>query len=298
MGKFSKKREKLVQQAEDYLKNTLYVQNSDDCQPYFIVDVSAYNRKKNYEDYQKDLAMFKTLFNADNEDFKTVIWNDAVSFLYKEKLCREDFTKDEYAFLQQAIKASKVDWSDVDCNAPIVTDRLVLRTYAKKDVKLFKYHYKNDGDFVMYGGLYPSNANVNDSVKRFYPLYFTIEEKTSRNVVGYVGLLIRDDFNTALLEYYIFKEYRQNGYCKEAVSALTDMALDNRLYFPEETIRKGVYGRKIEKIQTVRARIATINEPSIRTILSCGFSLEATLHKTMHKYGMGWIDENVYYLSK
>lgn len=123
-------------------------------------------------------------------------------------------------------------------------------------------------------------------------------ENASNNVVGYVGLDMNQKYNTCFIEYYIFKQNRKNGYCKEAVQALAEMALNQKLFLPVKTVRDNIFEREPAKITSIRARIATTNELSKRAILSCGFMYEATLHKTMCFEGPGWVDEDIYYLTK
>ena len=49
-------------------------------------------------------------------------------------------------------------------------------------------------------------------------------------MIGYVGFCIdEDDPNLNNLAYYVFDEYRRQGYCIEAVKAITDMILNGEI---------------------------------------------------------------------
>ena len=297
--KLREQRSALTQQALDYLKKTLYAENPEECPDYYLyLNLAEGDKEYNLEKYYENLKIFKALFASNNPSFKIALWNSICVRYEGQKLIEEDFSQEEYAFLVKACSAQVRSVDETNINKPIITSRLVLRSIEKDDMKLFAYHYKNDGDFVTFTGYAPRTQYISFYANRRGPNLFTIEEKNTHTVIGYVGLSIHEVSATGLLEYYIFKEFRQKGYCKEAIAALVERALKNKLYLPVETVQVGVYAKRVIKLNAIRARIATTNSASLKTVQSCGFLHEATIHKSMHKSGLGWLDEEIYYLPK
>lgn len=294
-----KKRELIQEDAIAFLRNGLYTVNNGSCPDYLRVMITAQDKAQEQEIYEEDIAIFKELFNFGNANYKIALWN-RLTLLYDEstKFCKEDFSRDEFAFIKAALKASSNQIEQANINEPIETDRLILRPIEKSDFKLFAQHYKHDGDFAMFTGHRPTSKMIKNYAERRSPALFTIEEKNTYTVIGYIGLSIKQQSATGLLEYYIFKEHRKQGYCKEVVKALVNVTMAGKLYEPQETVRDCVYKKKTIKLNAIRARIATVNTPSIKTVESCGFIYEATIHKTMHKEGIGWMDEDIYYITK
>ena len=186
---------------------------------------------------------------------------------------------------------------EANVNPPIETERLVLRAIEGNDQTILADHFKSEGDFELFTGRKPTNKNIREvALSLRKSVYFTIERKADRKILGYIGLSIKEASATGLLEYYLFKEERRKGYCKEAVGALTETALRGKIYGPAETVQLGVYKRKVIHLNAIRARISSVNIASQRTVESCGFVHEATIHQTLHK-GTAWTNEEIYYLT-
>ncbi len=286
----------LEQKALDYLRSTLYKNCPTKCPSSLYLWLSKSDRERNYERYQMNLKIFKTLFNNSDSSLNLALWN-TISISPNDKLYKKDFTDKEYKFLTDLINAQKIPIYETNVNAPITTKRLILRALNKNDSNLFAYHFMHDGDFVRFTGRKPSAKAVRFYANRRFPALFTIEEKTTHAVVGYIGLFILKPLATGLLEYYIFKEYRKRGYCKEVALVLIQKALNKKLYEPVATVQEYIYKKKAIKINAVRARIAVTNTASINTVKSCGFIHEASLHQTMFKND-SWEDEELYYITK
>lgn len=297
MKNIEKIRDQVNAEAIAFLRKGLYAENQDNCPDCLYVCITTYNKEKDLETYEEELKIFKALFNAGNVNYKIALWNRLILY-YSEstKFYRKDFSRDEFAFIKAALKATGTPIYEANVNEPIVTDKLILRAIEKSDYKHFAYHYKNDGDFDIYCGLAPTNENVKRFAERRLSTLFAIEEKSSHALMGYVGLSIKPESSTGLLEYYIFKEHRKRGYCKEAVNALVNAAMTGNLYEPRETLRYYVYQKKVVKLNAIRARISVANTASLNTVKSCGFIYEATIHKTIHKQDFGWTDEEIYYI--
>lgn len=243
--------------------------------------------------YDKHIAAFRYLFNLNDEEINIAIWNECSNWL--SEMCLEDFTKAERAFITSAIKSNDNDIYR-NINIPIITNRLILRAEEKADLNEFYKQFSIGNECVIFRG-----RKYNKSDRWFYlnrPLCFVLEEKETKNIVGYVGLEVDDKTYTARIEYYIFAQYRKRGYCKEAVVALRNEAFSDNLLVSVETARNGVFSKKPVRIEIIRAAIRENNLPSLNTVQSCGFEFEARIHKNMYQEGIGIFDELNYYITK
>ncbi len=296
MKNFDKAREAIDGEAIEYLRDGLYADRSDDCPCYVHFGISAYDRKFRPKEYQEGILCFKALFQAGGRS-RLALWNMILNYYSpKTKFCKGDFSKEEYTFITEALKAV---WkpNEANVNPPIETERLVLQAIEGKDQKILADHFKSDGDFEFFTGQRSTNKNIREftlSLRR--STYFAIMRKADRKLLGYIGLSIKKETSTGLLEYYIFKEERRKGYCKEAVEALTKITLCGKLYEPVETVQLGVYKKKVIHLNAIRARISSLNTASQKTVECCGFVHEATIHQTLYKGTAGWTDEEIYYL--
>ncbi len=297
MKNFYKAREQIDGEAIEYLREGLYADHPDDCPRYVHFGISAYDKKYRPKEYQEGILCFKALFQAGDRS-RLALWNMILNYYSpKTQFCKGDFPKEEYTFITEALKAVWMP-SEANVNPPIETERLVLRPIEGKDQKIFAEHFKREGDFEFFTGQKPTNKNIREftlSLRR--STYFAIEHKADRKLLGYIGLSIKKESSTGLLEYYLFREERRKGYCKEAVEALTQIVLHGKLYEPVETVQLGVYGRKAVRLNAIRARISSMNTASQKTVISCGFAHEATIHQTIYKGTVGWTDEEIYYLT-
>ena len=299
MNAIDKKRSQLKQNAVNFLLNEIYDGNDILCPSYISVMITARDKKESPINYENDLKSFKALFNAGEEKYRIALWNSLVySFNNTTKFCVRDFSTEEFAFIKSAIRASDHPMYEENVNDPIETDRLVMRKMTKDDCKLLAYHLKHDGDFMIFTGYPTTKKWVQRYANRLAPTFFTIVEKSTSEVVGYIGINVFELSATGLLEYYIFKEYRKRGYCKEAINKLVNMTLNNKIYEPIETVQACIYKRKVLKLNAVRARISIVNTASINTVESCGLICEAAIHKTIFIKDIGWTDEKVYYITK
>ncbi len=298
MKRIDRERDRIEEEAIAYLRSTLYDGRPDDCPKFLHFSITARDKRRWPKEYQKGISCFKALFATGEEGHRLALWNMLVNYCAPDAtFCKRDFSDEEYTFLQTAMKA---DWAPIEANVnrPIVTERLLLRPIEREDQKILAEHFKNDGDFVLFTGSEPTNKNLREftiPLRRY--TYFAIERRADKKLLGYIGLSIKWESATGLIEYYLFKEERRKGYCKEAVGALTKVTLKGKLYMPVETVQFGVYGKKVIRLNAIRARISSDNTASQRTVESCGFVHEATIHQTLHKGSAGWTDEEIYYLT-
>ena len=298
MKNIYKKQSQMTKEAMEFLWSELYAENKVMCPSPSSISITAQYKEQNEELYKEDIKIFKALFNAGNENYKTILWNRLMCY-YRSKIYIQDFTPEEAAFIKSALKAKHKPIWETNVNPPIKTTRLVLRAFEKSDTKLFVYHYKCAGDFFAYTGYKPTSELIKQFADRCCTsTFFAIEEQNEHRVIGYIGLSIREHSAYGLLEYYIFKEYRNKGYCKEAICALIGKALNDKLYEPIETVRDYVYDKKAIKLNAIRAKISAVNIASLNTVKSCGFIHEATLNKTIFQPDLGWTDEEIYWIAK
>ena len=298
MKSFDRERERLDEEAIGFLRNGLYADRQDDCPIYVHFGISAYDKERWPEEYRREIACFKALFQAGDERLRLALWNMIVTYYPpRSRFCREDLSKREYTFIKTALKAVR-EPCEANVNPPIETERLILRAIEEKDRKTFADNFKKAGDLALFARRKPTDRNIREfasSLRRY--TYFAIERKSDRKTVGYIGLSIKEASATGLLEYYLFKDERRKGYCKEAVGALTELALRGKLYEPVPTVQLGVYRKKAIRLNAVRARISSLNTASQKTVESCGFVHEATIHRTLKQGASDWTDEEIYYLT-
>lgn len=301
-------RDLIEKQACEYLKQTIYSDQPDQCPIAIWLRLSLLNKEIDEEAYKKHIEIFKTLFHSNNQDLKIALWNGIR--ITNDEFSKTDFTKEEYDFL---IQRQKKHDSLLNANSKLFTKRLILRAIRNEDWAILAYHFEHDGDFELFSLDEKPIENVKVYTEGFAqrnePLFFAVVEKISNTLIGYVGLVnelkfketsdISNDATTKYrIEYYIFKDYRNKGYCKEAIFSLTDSAFGRKLISPIATICKDIYDYKTTEINKIVAIIATVNILSIKLIESCGFTHETTFVKSKKLPNRGWIDEAYYTLSK
>lgn len=235
--------------------------------------------------YEEEVKIFKLLYDQEDADYKLALWNNLFVFFRPEKPRKEDFTEEEYAFIQRWIEARRNSYyaDETNTNKPFTTKRLRLRaTIGTPDTDLYSKHLKEDGDFVLFTNLKCTKENI----RRFgfdRPFFFVIEEKDSGAMIGYVGLRWEKNNGkqTKVMEceYYIFKPYRHRGYAAEALSALCNRAFLGKLVELEETNYKYTYKKRKAKPVLIRAMIREDNVGSCALVEACGFECTGTLHR-------------------
>lgn len=253
------------------------------------------------DSYADDLKCFKLLFNSLDKDYRLALWN---GLFFLKNICEKDFTREELSFIEKCkeVKRKHIFPEFININAQLQTKRLILRpTNGERDKKLYYRHLKEDGDFDFFTGLKWSRKNMSYYILD-RPFFFVIVEKNSGKMIGYTGLVWSDKYNKkseiVKIEYYIFKQYRNNGYAKEAVCAITNAALNCKFCELKETNYSGIFRKKRAKIGLIRAIIRSDNEASLKLIESCGYTHSGTLHREFMVEGKGFVDEEIYEIWK
>ena len=107
----------------------------------------------------------------------------------------------------------------------MTTDRLVLRpSEDERDLENYLAHIEAENEFLFQYGQEKSDELLGMIDFHTAPVaYFTVFLKGTRTMVGYVGVTTANggSLDEGNLEFHIFKEYRRNGFCKEAARLKT-----------------------------------------------------------------------------
>ena len=112
------------------------------------------------------------------------------------------------------------------CNGGFETDRLILRPSSNsRDLEEYHRHLTTEGDFFLQYGMEMTDellaqADFESNGVECYTIFF----KDTGKMIGYVGLCPEGD--EADIEFHIFKDYRNKGYCKEAATRLINAYFD------------------------------------------------------------------------
>ncbi len=140
----------------------------------------------------------------------------------------------------------------------IKSDRITLREMTETDWANYVSHVTGDGEVFIQYGLEPE-PDLLDYIQSPTPevIYRSIILNDTNEMVGHMGIATYNDN----LEFYTFKEHRNNKYCSEAlplfIQAYLDGHLDNKLH------------------DVVVAETLSVNEASIHVLEKAGFTKEA-----------------------
>lgn len=262
--------------------------------------------KEEFEEYDKNLKIFKYLFSLGDEA-RIYLWNNiALSSLFDDiykNIERNDFTKEEFAFFENinnTFKELKTKYNEIyngviNINGAFETERLVLkpcdvssnnimREYCKKNLNQFKDLYKID------------NFNENElpvGVGYSSKLKFSIFLKDSNELIGTIDL---DDCICEVkyvLKVFIFDKFRGKGYATEASKAIVNKAMKKELSFLDDTIRHYVYKKVTLDIKCIEAVVDENNVAANKVLEKCGFKL-AGKNYYAHHYKNAYFNDNIY----
>lgn len=174
------------------------------------------------------------------------------------------------------------------------TERLILRPLQNQDYKRwlegcrnrFPSQYKYDDNKMDLSGWTQQKFNY-DVVSKFQEYadqdeayVFGVFRKSDQKQVGKVEVetIMRDEFQWGLLGYTIHNQFWRNGYGKEAVKELLNIAFKN-LHF-----------------HRIEAHINVDNKPSIKLAESIGMEFECTRKGFIFEFDE-WTDNLVYYMN-
>lgn len=266
----------------------------------------ALQYKEEFEEYDKNLKIFKYLFSLGDEA-RICLWNtiaNPILFddIYKN-IERDDLTKEEFAFFENihnTFKELKTKYNEVyngviNINDAFETERLVLKPcdessnnimldYCKKNLNQFKDLYKID------------NFNENKlpvGVGCSSKLKFSIFLKDSNELIGTIDL---DDCICEVkyvLDVFIFDKFRGKGYATEASKAIVNKAMKKELFFLDDTIRHYVYEKVPLDIKCIEAYVDENNVAANKVLEKCGFKLTGKNYYA-HHYKNAYFNDNIY----
>lgn len=253
--------------------------------------------KKNYKDTIENINI---LLDENEPNSIQYLWNHInVPFQYEMDL---DLTEDSKGFIKSYIE-KRNEWLDnstlfnqIDSmsnilrniNAPILGNRIVLRSGNDNDIDLFYRHLKEDGDFMFYTMLPPTDTYLKRiRYNVLEPYSFVVEDMNTKEILGVVALrqlrkdlASNDGLEAAALSYYIFKEKRRNGYAKEACNLLLNAYFNEELYGLTKTEYRWEIEVKRVKGVSISLDTSINNLASINLAKSLGFIEEGHLHNT------------------
>ena len=149
--------------------------------------------------------------------------------------------------MKQGMALTKIDSFD--------TKRLTLRLMTEAEWELFIYNTLVEDEIYVTFGEEKNEELLGHITKPFYhnTIYYSLHLPDTNAMIGYVGYFTPKN----QIEYYIFKDFRRQGYAFEAVGALVDM-LTNGV----------ILGKAIDEI---RAWTVLENVPSSELLLKLGF---------------------------
>jgi len=148
----------------------------------------------------------------------------------------------------------------------IETDRLLLwPSEEDRDLWFYHKHLREDGDFELFTGL-PYSEDKVKLMRLTGSLYFTVVLKESQIMIGYVAY----QETSGEVEFYIFRDWRRQGYGKEALTALMDRIFSGSLLVEGEN---GL--QQLASPTVISADTLAENEAAIRFMESCGFQEKA-----------------------
>ncbi len=138
------------------------------------------------------------------------------------------------------------------------TARIILRGINKDDWNNYVNHVIDADEIYVQYGCEPTPGLI-DYIHEPTPevIYYSIIDIAANEMVGYIGIL--EENNS--IEFYIFKEYRKNNYCTEALELFIKSYLDGDM---TGTKHNEIVGETLLK-----------NEASIHILKKAGFEKEA-----------------------
>lgn len=262
--------------------------------------------KEEFEEYDKNLKIFKYLFSLGDEA-RIYLWNSIASaFLFDDiykNIERNDLTKEEFAFFENinnTFKELKTKYNEIyngviNINGAFETERLILKPcdessnnimmdYCKKNLNQFKDLYKID------------NFNENElpvGVGCSSKLKFSIFLKDSNELIGTIDL---DDCICKVkyvLKVFIFDKFRGKGYATEAIKTIVNKAMKKELFFLDDTIRHFVYEKVALDIKCIEAVVDENNVAANKVLEKCGFKLTGKNYYARH-YKNAYFNDNIY----
>lgn len=261
--------------------------------------------KNNNDNYKASVENINVVLDENEPNSVEYLWNNLIMPLPYE--IDDEFTDASKGFLQSYI-TKRSEWIEnsilfhqedlslnvlKNINKPIEGEKVILKPAVSGQESLYYKHLIEDGDFFYYTMIPLEKGNPKLlSYNLLHPYSFAIEDKITKNDIGVIGLrplrkdaLLNDKLGAAVLSYYIYKEYRGNGFAKEAVKLIVDAYFNEELY--GLTITDYKWEMEVERVEAISISLdcSEFNTPSIKLALGNGFIKEAVLHNTWYSEG-------------
>ena len=169
---------------------------------------------------------------------------------------------------------------------PIVGEKIFLTNIEADELVKVKMSAKEEG-FEKFTCRPVHNISDEERVNRYKALIendniciFGIYDKPGRNILGHISIFDYNPRNRSVeVGYYLMKEFRNNGFMKEAVNLLS------KFLFEEVKLNK------------IMAQTGSFNYESNYLLKSCGFKLDGCLREH-HELDGRLYDDNIYSILK
>lgn len=256
--------------------------------------------KRIEESYRRHLGAFHLLFSERNDRFNVYLKhclcaNDGGS--PRLRFTKADFTKEEWKMVKTAqdfcVRQTKLRpygacYSFPNVNEPILTERLTLRPPTIEDFREIRRWFQADKEGRI--------AYCGPKEKQGYPkerFDFVIERTDDKKLLGFVGTGRGNE-----LQYFVFKEYRSNGYATEAVKAFCSAAFSGNLLYPEPTPDRTVFDKGQAVFSAITLTVLADNKAAAKVAEKSGFVLDGLYEKERYSSPYGEFDTLHYHLIK
>ena len=279
-----------------------------------ISQITLFNDKN---DHNNEMII-NHLLSLDNKEINDWLWNALEVKEDEYDVNQSSLSKEGKAFVSNLIDAKK-EWINrtaiphpagiyrnilFNINDDVVGERIVLKPCSIKDNSdLYLHHVENDGDFVIYVAPDHSDDNPISLIwaNTLVPFSFYIYLKETDEEIGVISLCDHENkhhlrpLGVAYFHYYIYKEFRHQGYAYEASSLLIDAFFNKKL---KNAVVTDKHFETIEKAcepECLRLSTNAKNIGSNHLAKKLGFLYESTDYSYKTTDGVPQ-DENNYYL--
>lgn len=222
------------------------------------------------------VKIFKVLFAS---DYKIILWNSMLDSNVDFSLLNcDDFSDDEWAFIEEANETKqrllKKDKKIYNVNGEIVSHAIRLIPIADEHLAATKEYFKNETDeFLEYSTAKFDDLGFKITFELQNELMFAIY--TGEKMVGIVSLEQMEDFACLYnVAYFVFKNYRGNGYATNAIKALINYAFGGKLIIEVDSGWRGITETRSLDVEVIELKTAKHNIASQRVAEKLGFSFD------------------------
>ena len=213
------------------------------------------------------------LIESKDDDLINIAWNSFIDCAYDERFIL--FNEIEKA---REVYFHKHNEFNSNHTKSMETERLIIEPNCKADSEeLVKYIDEYDKEEYLFSRQIKRYSSVDF-------LIFNLKKKCDKQLVGSIGLSFveggKGHFN---LSYYIKKEYRKNGYVKEAFKKILEAINNNEIVMYGEIKREYVHEEIKLDINSLVVCCDKDNIASFNTAKSLGFKYDG-LHKDNHYF--------------